>query len=75
MGARLAEQRPGIQEIRIRYGAGYFWNFGPRRFTRHTDPHGNTRLYQHKGDLVLDLPLATEAVVPQRPQPGPPAHA
>jgi erythromycin esterase-like protein len=75
MGARLAEQRPGIREIRIRYGAGYFWNFGPRRFTRHTDPHGHTRLYQHNGDLVLDLPLATEAVVPQRPQPAPPAHA
>jgi hypothetical protein len=75
MGARLAEQRPGIREIRIRYGAGYFWNFGPRRFTRHTDPHGHTRLYQHNGDLVIDLPLATEAVVPQRPQPAPPAHA
>jgi hypothetical protein len=26
-------------------------------------------------DLHLDLPLATEAVVPQRPQPGPPAPA
>ena len=75
MGARLAEQRPGIREIRIRYGAGYFWNFGPRRFNRHMDPQGHTRLYQHNGDLVLDLPLATEAVVPQRPQPEPPAQA
>jgi len=75
MGARLAEQRPGIREIRIRYGAGYFWNFEPRQFMRHTDPPGHTRLYQHNGDLHLDLPLATEAVVPQRPEPGPHAHA
>jgi hypothetical protein len=75
MGARLAEQRPGIREIRIRYGAGYFWNFEPRQFTRHTDPPGHTRLYQHNADLHLDLPLATEAVVPQRPEPGPHAHA
>jgi hypothetical protein len=75
MGARLAEQRPGIREIRIRYGAGYFWNFEPRQFTRPADPPGHTRLYQHNGDLHLDLPLATEAVVPRRPEPGPHAHA
>jgi hypothetical protein len=75
MGARLAEQRPGIREIRIRYGAGYYWNFEPRQFTRHTDTHGHIRLHQHNGYLILDLPLATEAVVPQRPQAGPPADA
>ena len=75
MGARLAEQRPAIREIRIRYDAGYYWNFEPRQFTRHPDPHIHIRLHQHNGGLVLDLPLATEAVVPQRSQPGPPAHA
>jgi erythromycin esterase-like protein len=75
MGARLAEQRPGIREIRIRYGAGCYWNFGPRQFTRHTDTQGHIRLHQHNGYFILDLPLATEAVVPQRPQAGPPAHA
>jgi hypothetical protein len=72
MGARLAEQRPSIREIRISYGAGFSWNFKPRQFARRADPHGQIRLYQHDGDLILDLPLATEAVVPQRPQPGPP---
>jgi len=71
MGARLAQQRPGTREIRISYGAGFFWNFKPRQFARRADPQGHVRLYQHNGELVLDLPLATEAVVPQRPQPGP----
>ena len=69
MGARLAEQRPGIREIRISYGGGGFYNGQPRQFARRMDPQGKTRLYQHNGELVLDLPLATEAVVPQRPQP------
>jgi hypothetical protein len=71
MGARLAEQRPGIREIRISYGAGLFWNFEPREFARRPDPQGQIRLHQHNGDLVLDLPLAAEAVVPQRPPPMP----
>jgi hypothetical protein len=66
MGARLAGQRPGVQEIRIGYGAGSFWSFRPRRFGRHADPYGTMRLRQHDRKLVLDLPLATEAVVPQR---------
>ena len=75
MGARLAEQRPGIREIRIRYDAGSYWNFKSRQFTPHPDSQEHIRLYQHNSGLVLDLPLATEAVVPQRSQPGPPAHA
>jgi hypothetical protein len=70
MGARLAAQRPGIREIRINYGGGSFWNFKPRQFTRHTGPPGCMRLHQHDDKLALDLPLATEAVVPQRPQPN-----
>jgi erythromycin esterase-like protein len=69
MGARLAGQRPGVREIRIRYGGGGFYNGGPRQFARHADPQDKTRLYQHDDDLVLDLPLATEAVVPHQPQP------
>jgi hypothetical protein len=75
MGARLAEQRPAIREIRIRYGAGYYWNFTSRQFTRDPDSHADIRLHQHDGGIVLDLPLATEAVVPQRAQPGPRASA
>jgi len=69
MGARLGGQRPGVREIRISYGGGGFYNGGPRQFARRADPREKTRLYQHGGELVLDLPLATEAVVLQRPQP------
>jgi hypothetical protein len=64
MGARLAGQRPGVREIRISYGGGGFHNGGPRQFARRADPPGGIRLYKHDSELVLDLPLATEAVVP-----------
>jgi hypothetical protein len=69
MGARLAGQRPGVREIRISYGGGGFYNGGSRQFARRADQQDAIRLYQQGGELVLDLPLATEAVVPQRPQP------
>jgi hypothetical protein len=69
MGARVAEQRPGTREVRISYGGGSFYNFEPRQFARRTGPQGKIRLHQHEGELVLDLPIATEAVVPQRPRP------
>jgi hypothetical protein len=72
LGACLARQRPGIREIRIRYGGGRFWNLKSRRFGRHGGPQGPVRLHQDTGELVVDLPVATEAVVPQRPQ-SPPA--
>jgi hypothetical protein len=72
MGARLAGQRPGVREIRISYGGGGFWNGGPRQFERCADPPGTIRLYQRDGELVLDLPLATEAVVPYQPRSWPP---
>lgn len=67
LGAWLARQRPGIREIQIRYGSGRFWNFKSCRFARRASPHGPARLHQDTGELVLDLPAATEAVVPQRP--------
>jgi hypothetical protein len=66
---RSTGQRPGIREIRISYGGGGFYNGGPRQFARHADPQDKIRLYQHDDELVLDLPQATEAVVPHRPQP------
>jgi hypothetical protein len=72
LGARLARQRPGIREIRIRYGNGRFWNFKSRQFADRAGAQGPVRLYQDTGELVLDLPMATEAVVPQRPRPSPP---
>jgi hypothetical protein len=69
MGARLAGQRPGVREIRISYGGGGFYNGGPRQFVRRANPQDKIRLYQHDSELILDLPVATEAVVPQRSQP------
>ena len=51
------------------YGGGSFYNCESRQFARHVGSQGKTRLHQHQGELVLDLPLATEAVVPQRPLP------
>ena len=65
----LAGQRPGVRQIRISYGGGGFYNGGSRQFARRANPQDKPRLYQHDGQLVLDLPLATEAVVPHRSQP------
>jgi hypothetical protein len=67
MGARVAGQRPGIREVQISYGGGGYYNYEPRQFARRADPQGKILLHQHEGELVLDLPVATEAVVPQRP--------
>jgi erythromycin esterase-like protein len=73
LGARLAERHPGIREVRIRYGGGGFYNGKPRRFARDRrgGPRGSRGIQLHPGDgeLVLSLPRATEAVVPQRPRP------
>jgi hypothetical protein len=72
LGACLARQRPGIREIRISYGGGRFWNLKSCQFARRASPQEPIRLYLDAGELVLDLPMATEAVVPQRPQASPP---
>jgi hypothetical protein len=69
MGARLAGQRPGTREVQISYGGGSFYNCEPGQFARRTEPQGQIRLHQHEDELVLDLPTATEAIVPQRPHP------
>jgi hypothetical protein len=68
MGAWLARQRPGVRAIRIRYGSGYFYNLESRQF-HPSSPQRHVRLHQQRGELVLDLPSAGEAVVPHRPQP------
>ena len=68
LGACVARQRPGIREIRIRYGGGRFWNFKSCQFAGRASAQGPVRLCEDTGELVLDLPIATEAVVPQRPQ-------
>ena len=49
------------------YGGGNCCNGGPRQFPRYVSPDGQIRLHQQDGQLLLDLPAATEATVPQRP--------
>lgn len=68
LGAHLARERPGVQSIRIKYGGGRFYNLEPRRFVPRGDLwRRQIRLHQQRGHLVLDLPAASEATVPQRP--------
>lgn len=72
MGACLAQQRPGVREISIRYGGGNYYNTRPASFRRISPRRGQVRLHDRRGALVLYLPEAREAVVPQRPEGGPP---
>jgi hypothetical protein len=66
MGACLAQSRPGVREISINYCGGSYYNFGPGRFTPAGPQQRQIRLCQHDDALVLDLPAASEAAVPQR---------
>ena len=81
LGARLAQRRPGVREIRISYGGGRFYNLEPRRFTHRPGGGREVRLHAghdaESGQLVLGLPVATEALVPQRAGswPAPPPEA
>ena len=72
MGAWLRRQRPGVREIRINYGSGWYYNTQPCRFTHHGAPPRQIRLHQDHGLLVLDLPTAEEAIVPHRSERWPP---
>ena len=60
----LAQQRPGVQEVRINYGSGYFCNLQPRKFCRTSARRRRIRLYQQDGALVLDLPSAGKRSFP-----------
>jgi hypothetical protein len=72
MGACLARHRPGVREMRISYGAGHYYNLGPRSFGGRAGPPGRrARLHLERGALAIDLPTAGEAVVPHRPYPAP----
>jgi hypothetical protein len=70
LGAVLARQRPGVREIRIDYRSGRYYNLAPRRFRPRTGSRRpSPRLVLRNENLTLELPSATEAVVPQRPLP------
>jgi hypothetical protein len=66
MGAILAERQRGVAEIRISYASGGYYNAGPRRFGGDAVPGRTPRLSLRDGRLILDVPLATEALVPHR---------
>jgi hypothetical protein len=66
IGARLAELRPGVREIRIRYGNGSYYNLSPQRFKAHWSLRRQARLRAEGATLVLDLPRAIQARVPHR---------
>jgi hypothetical protein len=62
-----------VQEIRINYGNGRYYNTQPCRFAHHGPAPHQIRLHQQHGLLVLDLPTAEEAIVPHRSGGWPPA--
>jgi hypothetical protein len=72
LGARLSRQRPGVLDIRINYGRGGYYSVRPYQIYPSVSIWpSRTRLYQERGSLILELPTATEAIVPHRPGPWP----
>jgi hypothetical protein len=72
LGACLSRQRPGVLDIRINYGRGGYYNMRPSRIYPSVSIWpSRIRLYQEHGSLILELPAATEAIVPHRPRPWP----
>jgi hypothetical protein len=72
MGQHLARRRPGVLEVRIAYRGGASYNLTPKSFRDQPrrgggEGIGRARLRVRRGHLELELPDATEAVVPQRP--------
>jgi hypothetical protein len=80
LGARLAERRPGVREIRINYLSGSYYNLSPQRFKRQWTLRRRARLRVDGTSLVLDLPSPVQARVPHRMQsnqpqrPSPPGY-
>jgi hypothetical protein len=66
LGAQLAEWRPGVREITIRYGNGTCYNLLPQRFKHQFSLRRKARLRAEGGALVLDQPAPMQAQVPHR---------
>jgi hypothetical protein len=72
LGARLAEWRPGVREVHIRYGNGTYYNLSPQRFKHQFSLRRKARLRAEGAALVLDLPSPMQARVPHRMAPNQP---
>jgi len=66
LGAQLAEWRPGLREIQVRYGNGTYYNHSPQRFNHQYSLRRKARLRAEGRSLVLDLPAPAQAWVPHR---------
>jgi hypothetical protein len=66
LGARLAEWRPGVRAIQVRYGNGTYYNLSPQRFKQQYSLRRRARLRTEGSGLVLDLPAPAQAWVPHR---------
>ncbi|GAA3517906.1 hypothetical protein GCM10023075_80290 [Streptosporangium album] len=64
MGACLTKARPGVRDIRLRYGRGGYYNGESRSFDGATGPAG---LHLDSDALVFNLPEVKEATVPHLP--------
>jgi hypothetical protein len=72
LGACLSRQRAGVVDIRINYGRGGYYSMRPSQiYPSISIWPSQARLYQEHGSLILELPTATEAIVPHRPRPWP----
>jgi hypothetical protein len=66
MGAWLADDLPELRSVTVRYGPGRYYNMGSRALGSERRGVTSPRLRLDRQDLVLDLPVSTEAVVPHR---------
>ena len=68
MGVELARRRPGLHSIQCAYGAGQFYNLGPRcsRGNPNMRYGEGARLVMQQNELVLEVPSPREATVPHR---------
>jgi hypothetical protein len=69
LGARLADRRPGLREIRIRYGNGSYFDQVPQRFKHRWTLRSRPQLRLEEDSLVLHLPSPVQARVPLRSKP------
>jgi hypothetical protein len=66
MGAWLADDRPVLRSVTVRYGPGTFYNAGSRALGGERRGVTTCRLRPDQHGVLLDVPAPEEAVVPHR---------